>query len=148
MSGSIRRTESHFESGGRTLFRRAWLPAEPGRLLVLVHGFAEHSGRYEHVGRWFAARGFDCAVLRYRMPADGWEAGADAPVQDVMRAIRMLRARSAQGARVGVIGFSAGGHATARAITASPADSAMAYPRVDAADDLSARLISRCSCIR
>src|SRR4051812_33740836 len=22
--------------------------------------------------QWFAARGFDCAVLRYRLPADGW----------------------------------------------------------------------------
>jgi acetyl esterase/lipase len=85
---------------------------------------------------WFAARGFECAVLRYRMPADGWEAGTDAPVHDVMRAIRLLRSqRAARGARLGVIGFSAGGHAVARAIT----DSAAAYARTDAADDLSAR---------
>lgn len=41
---------------------------------------------------WFAERGFQCAVLRYRMPADGWEAGADAPVHDIQRAIRLLRA--------------------------------------------------------
>ena len=85
---------------------------------------------------WFAAQGFECAVLRYRMPADGWEAGADAPVHDVMRAIRLLRSqRAARGGRLGVIGFSAGGHAVARAIT----NSAAAYARRDAADDLSAR---------
>jgi len=60
----IRRTESYFAAGrGRSLFRRAWLPPEPQRLLVLVHGYAEHSGRYEHVGAWFAARG--CAVHAY-----------------------------------------------------------------------------------
>jgi alpha-beta hydrolase superfamily lysophospholipase len=60
----IRRTESYFAAGrGRSLFRRAWLPPEPQRLLVLVHGYAEHSGRYEHVGAWFAALG--CAVHAY-----------------------------------------------------------------------------------
>jgi acetyl esterase/lipase len=89
---------------------------------------------------WFAAHGFECAVLRYRMPADGWEAGADAPVHDVMRAIRLLRAQrrptqSSQPRRIGVIGFSAGGHAVARAVS----DDSLSYPRADAADDLSAR---------
>ena len=60
----IRRTESYFAAaGGRSLFRRAWLPPEPQRLLVLVHGYAEHSGRYEHMGAWLAARG--CAVHAY-----------------------------------------------------------------------------------
>lgn len=62
MTGPVlRRTESHFRGeGGEVLFRRSWLPADPRRAVVLVHGYAEHSGRYEHVGRWFAARG--CAV--------------------------------------------------------------------------------------
>ena len=31
-------------------------------------------------------RGFAAAVLRYRLPADGWADGADAPVHDAMRA--------------------------------------------------------------
>lgn len=86
---------------------------------------------------WFAQRGFECAVLRYRLPADGWAAGADAPVHDAMRAVRLLRQRStaAAEARLGVIGFSAGGHLVARLIT----ELKLAYPRQDAADDLSAR---------
>lgn len=86
---------------------------------------------------WFARRGFECAVLRYRLPADGWESGADAPVHDAMRALRLLRQRSADrpDSHVGIIGFSAGGHLTARLIT----EPALAYPHQDAVDDLSAR---------
>ena len=89
--------------------------------------------------QWFTERGFAAAVLRYRLPADGWTDGADAPVQDALRALRLLRARSAKDAnvpsRVGVIGFSAGGHLCARLIT----EPGIAYPRLDAADDLSGR---------
>ncbi len=60
----IRRAESHFAAGGgRTLFRRAWLPERSRRLVVVAHGYAEHSGRYEAVGSWLAARG--CAVHAY-----------------------------------------------------------------------------------
>ncbi len=66
----IRRTESHFAGGGgRTLFRRAWVPSEARRLLVLVHGFAEHSGRYEELGAWFARR--DCVVHAFDQQGHG-----------------------------------------------------------------------------
>jgi acetyl esterase/lipase len=91
---------------------------------------------------WFTQRGFAAAVLRYRMPADGWAAGADAPVHDAMRALRVLRHRPwpaeryAKGKqKFGVIGFSAGGHLCARLIT----EPALGYPGQDAADRLSAR---------
>jgi acetyl esterase/lipase len=86
---------------------------------------------------WFAARGFAAAVLRYRMPADGWEAGADAPVHDAQRAIRLLRHRSwpaaSPGVRIGLVGFSAGGHLSARLIT----EPSLGYPRHDEADERS-----------
>ncbi len=84
---------------------------------------------------WFCARGFAAAVLRYRMPADGWSAGPDAPVHDGIRALRVLRHRNlpagAAPRRIGVIGFSAGGHLCARLLT----EPALDYPRQDAADD-------------
>ncbi|MGH0028653.1 MAG: alpha/beta hydrolase [Myxococcota bacterium] len=55
---AIRRSEAHFDAAGdRRLFERRWEPPDPQRTLVVVHGYAEHSGRYEHVGAWFAARG-------------------------------------------------------------------------------------------
>jgi acetyl esterase/lipase len=88
---------------------------------------------------WFSARGFTCAVLRNRMPGDGWAAGPDAPVHDAMRAVRMLRSAPLKSAetptRIGVMGFSAGGHLVARLIT----EPKLAYARRDAVDDLSAR---------
>jgi alpha-beta hydrolase superfamily lysophospholipase len=39
------------------------LPDEPTRAVLLVHGYAEHSGRYEEMATWLAARG--CAVHAY-----------------------------------------------------------------------------------
>jgi acetyl esterase/lipase len=84
---------------------------------------------------WFTQRGFAAAVLRYRLPADGWAAGADAPVNDAQRALRLLRQHSPAGTRIGVIGYSAGGHLVARLITEPKLD----YAHRDAADDLPGR---------
>jgi acetyl esterase/lipase len=85
---------------------------------------------------WLTERGFGAAVLRYRLPADGWEAGPDAPVHDGIRAMRWLRAHGGPNARrIGAIGFSAGGHLVARLIT----EPALDYPRVDADDERPAR---------
>jgi acetyl esterase/lipase len=88
---------------------------------------------------WFASQGFECAVLRYRLPADGWKSGADAPVFDAQRAIRLLRSQPggsfwSTAPRIGVIGFSAGGHVLARLIT----EPGLTYPRIDSVDELSA----------
>jgi alpha-beta hydrolase superfamily lysophospholipase len=55
------------------LLRRAWLPPQPERLLVVVHGFGEHSGRYEEFGAWFARRG--CAVHAYDQRGHGRSGG-------------------------------------------------------------------------
>jgi acetyl esterase/lipase len=88
---------------------------------------------------WFTARGFAAAVLRYRLPADGWAAGADTPVHDAVRALRVLRQRGVPGttgpARVGIMGFSAGGHLCARLIT----EPNLSHARRDDVDDLSSR---------
>jgi acylglycerol lipase len=54
----IRRIEGHFlAAGNRELFFRSWLPDEPSATALLVHGLAEHSGRYEQLGSWLAERG-------------------------------------------------------------------------------------------
>lgn len=70
----IRRTESHVTgSTGHLLFRRAWLPETPERIVILVHGYAEHSGRYEHVGSQLASAGF--AVHAYDQQGHGKSGG-------------------------------------------------------------------------
>ena len=52
--------ESHLRSAadGLRLFTRTWQPtARPRSAIVLVHGLAEHGGRYAHVGEELARRG-------------------------------------------------------------------------------------------
>jgi len=74
IEAGLRRTESRFRGfDGLGLFRRAWLPAVPRRTLVVVHGYSEHSGRYEGFGSWFAGRG--CAVHAYDQRGHGRSPG-------------------------------------------------------------------------
>lgn len=84
--------------------------------------------------------GITAFVLNYRLPGDGWAAGYDAPLQDMQRAVRLVRARAAEWAldakRIGVMGFSAGGHLAAACLTRY--DDAV-YAPVDTTDQTSAR---------
>jgi alpha-beta hydrolase superfamily lysophospholipase len=81
---------------GVELATREWQPAGPPKAGILIlHGVAEHSGRFEHVGEAWAARGF--AVHAYdqrghgasggdRMHADGWDILLD-DVEDRLSAL-------------------------------------------------------------
>lgn len=53
---------------GTTILVRHWpvTSAEPWASILLVHGLAEHSGRYEHVGSQLAAAGIDAFALDLR----------------------------------------------------------------------------------
>jgi acetyl esterase/lipase len=56
-------------------------------------------------------------VLSYRLPGEGWANHSAVPLQDAQRAMRLIRARAPdfriEPARLGVLGFSAGGHLAA-----------------------------------
>lgn len=114
----------------------------PAMLVVPGGGYQrvviDHEGFL--VGRRLAAAGITAFVLLYRLPAEGWSSGPDTPLIDAQRAMRLIRARAAalgvDGARVGVMGFSAGGHLTAD-LAARFAH--RARPEGDAVDALSAR---------
>lgn len=105
------------------------------------------------VARWFNALGIDAYVLKYRLR----EFGYPAPLQDAALAIRFLRASAAERgidpAKIGILGFSAGGHTAAMATTlyaspdaltggaldkvsARPDFSVLAYPVVTMSDPL------------
>jgi acylglycerol lipase len=60
-------------ASGEPLFRRGWIPESARASVLVVHGFAEHSGRYEHVGQFLAERGF--AVHAYDHRGHGRSAG-------------------------------------------------------------------------
>lgn len=74
-----------------------------------------HEGH--QVAQWFVARGYAAVVLKYTMPHGNY----DLPRRDVQQAVEMVRANAAawniDPARVGVIGFSAGGHLASTAAT-------------------------------
>lgn len=96
---------------------------------------------------WLVARGITCVLLKYRVPGGGpnWNQACncrqipDVPMalQDAQRAIGLLRQQADELGvdphRIGVIGFSAGGHLVAAVSNTAN----RAYARVDAADDLS-----------
>ncbi len=52
-----RETQRVLSSRGER-YCRAWLPEQPDRVMVLVHGYAEHCGRYDEMAMYFARRGF------------------------------------------------------------------------------------------
>jgi acetyl esterase/lipase len=70
---------------------------------------AEHEGR--PVAEWLNTLGITAFVLKYRL---GPRYQHPAPLQDAARAIRTVRARAAEWQidpqRIGILGFSAGGH--------------------------------------
>ncbi|ELQ6185379.1 alpha/beta hydrolase, partial [Cronobacter turicensis] len=97
----------------------------------------------------FNDRGYTLFVMTYRLPADGHAEGADAPLADLQRAMRLIRAQATRWQldpdKLGVLGFSAGGHAAASlgtrwndavyapldetdAFSARPAFMGLAYP--------------------
>lgn len=84
--------------------------------------------------------GFTLFVLRYRLPAEGHPEPRDVPLADAQRAMRLIRAHAADYRidphRIGVLGFSAGGHVAASLATRFDAK---VYAPLDSADRQSAR---------
>ncbi len=108
-----------------------------GRAVVICPGGGygalamHHEG--EDVARWMNGRGITAVVLKYRMP-NGHD---QIPIGDLHEAIRTVRTRAAEWridpAKVGVMGFSAGGHLAATGSVmwdeaTRPAFSILIYP--------------------
>jgi acetyl esterase/lipase len=99
---------------------------------------------------WLTSRGITCVLLKYRVPGSGpWWDGehrrrvyprVQTALQDAQRTVGLVRQHAAQWHvdphKIGVIGFSAGGHLVAAVSTHF---AQRTYPRVDAADALSCR---------
>ncbi|RPJ08280.1 MAG: alpha/beta hydrolase [Spirochaetaceae bacterium] len=56
-----------------TIFYRLYVPENPKGSIMVIHGHAEHSGRYQHVLEYFAARGY--AVAAPDIPGFGRSGG-------------------------------------------------------------------------
>jgi acetyl esterase/lipase len=120
-------------------------PARPdGSALLVLPGGGYHFLSVQNEGlnaaQRFNADGTTVFVLSYRLPDEGWSKRWLAPLADAQRAMRLIRSRAAElgidPARLGVMGFSAGGHLAAD-LTVAHAESA--YAPIDAADRQLAR---------
>jgi acetyl esterase/lipase len=64
--------------------------------------------------KWLNDRGYTAFILTYRLPGEGWNDGAKVSIDDAQRALRLIRANASNygidKGRVGILGFSAGGH--------------------------------------
>jgi acetyl esterase/lipase len=120
-------------------------PAKPNGSAMLVAA----GGGYKRIemaseavpaAKWLNDRGITAFVLSYRLPSEMWRDGPKAPLQDAQRALRLIRARSAEYGikpdRIGALGFSAGGHLMGMTATRSAYRS---YRAVDEIDRRSAR---------
>jgi acetyl esterase/lipase len=92
------------------------------------------------VCHWLNSIGVTCVLLKYRVPNTGPYPKSPAALQDAQRAVGLVREHAAEWGidphRVGVLGFSAGGHLAAALSTHY--DQRL-YSPVDAADKLSCR---------
>ncbi|MBI5770777.1 MAG: alpha/beta hydrolase [Verrucomicrobia bacterium] len=89
---------------------------------------------------WLNSIGVTGVLLKYRVPKRPGTEKHGPPLQDAQRALGLVRQRAGEfgidPARIGVLGFSAGGHLAA---VLSNQHGSRSYPRVDAADDVSCR---------
>jgi len=80
-------------------------------------GLAQHEGR--DYALWFNQQGLSAFVVKYRLGSHGYR--HPVMLQDAARAVRLVRARSADwgvdATRVGIIGSSAGGHLASTLLT-------------------------------
>ena len=104
------------------------------------YGFLSVQNEGIDVAERFNADRTTVFVLTYRLPGEGWANRSLAPLQDAQRAMRLIRFRAGEfhidPLRLGVIGFSAGGHLAADLAVSR---NAATYAHVDEADTLSAR---------
>jgi len=120
-----------------------WFPAPKGNntgAAVIIFpggGYYELCDTYEgrEIAEWFNGIGMTAVICRYRLGKDGYHYPAQ--LEDAQSAIRTVRAeaesREIKPNRIGVIGFSAGGHLASLAMThfdttSRPDFGVLAYP--------------------
>lgn len=104
------------------------------------HLAIDHEGH--QIARWLNSFGVAGFILKYRHRNSGAGYGHPVPLMDAQRAISMVRARAAEfevdPARIGILGFSAGGHLASTAAThfhTGRTDTADAIDRVSCRPD-------------
>lgn len=94
----------------------------------------------EEVAAWLNSIGVNAVVLKYRVPRRKDQVPHLAPLQDAQRAMSLVRSKAGEwnldAKRLGILGFSAGGHLSA---TTSTNFDKRHYESLDAVDQVSCR---------
>jgi acetyl esterase/lipase len=94
----------------------------------------------EEVAAWLNEHGMAGIILKYRVPRKLKGIPPSGPLLDAQRAVSLVRSRAAEWRidpeRIGIIGFSVGGHL---AFSTATAFEHRTYARIDAIDDTSCR---------
>ncbi|MEO6804040.1 MAG: alpha/beta hydrolase [Granulicella sp.] len=89
---------------------------------------------------WLTSKGITCLILKYRVPGSGPYPKSSQALEDAQRAVGIVREHAIEWKidpkKVGVLGFSAGGHLVAALSTHYEH---RLYPAIDVADQLSCR---------
>lgn len=122
-----------------------WKPAEKksDACMIVCPGGGYFVFAYDHEGdkiaRYFTSKGITTVVLRYRVPRRQGVPKHMAAWQDAQRCVRVVRSRAKEWGinpdKIGIMGFSAGGHLTLMTATTSQTNS---YEPIDEIDKLSA----------
>jgi len=104
------------------------------------YGILAYNKEGTEVAQWLQSVGVTGIVLKYRVPARKGRARHDAPLEDAQRALGIVRNQASELGvdpnRIGILGFSAGGHLAA---TASTNYDRRTYAKIDAIDEVSCR---------
>jgi len=128
---------THISNPSITVFRAHKTTISPGVIICPGGAYSILAIDKEgtEVAKWLNSIGITAAVLKYRVPNN--RLGA---FQDAQRAVRMVRQNAGEWNidpdRIGILGFSAGGHLAARSSTDFKNQS---YPPIDKIDKLSCR---------
>jgi acylglycerol lipase len=99
-------------SDGLKIMTECWLPEQRKALVVVVHGYGEHSGRYRHVVKALAEAGYGVFTLDHRGhgKSDGLRAhfeNFDQPIHDLDDYVEIIRVRQ-KGEPIYMLGHSMG----------------------------------------
>lgn len=135
--GNMQTSASGAQSHIVTPILSVMTPEKPNGHAVLIAG----GGGYKRIetgkeslpaAKWLVDRGYIAYILTYRLPDEGWNDGNLVSLQDAQRALRIVNSLEKQ---VSVLGFSAGAHLLAMAVTRPDFRS---YPVTDKLDSLPA----------
>jgi acetyl esterase/lipase len=122
-----------------------YAPEKPnGTAMIICPGGGYHILAMDlegtEVAAWLNKQGVTAAVLKYRVPKRKDDPSNLAPLTDAQRAVSLLRSKakdlSIDEGKIGILGFSAGGHLAA--MTSMHFDSRK-YDKLDAIDEVSCR---------